>query len=479
MAQLLVVDDKESIRTMLEMRLSGEGHAVVQAEDVASADRALGTGEFDVVITDLRMGRGGDGLDVLRKVKERQPQTEVIVMTAFGSEDVRERALELGALCYLEKSPRLASEVVPLVRRALEKRELSVRGKSLAADNQLLRDRLEARGRLGDMVGRSAAMQAVFQLVEKVATAPAAARTTVLITGESGVGKELVAGAVHQRSPRAEDAFVPVNCGAIPEGLIESELFGHVKGAFTGAGNDKDGLFQTAQGGTLFLDEIAELPTALQVKLLRAIQDRRIRPVGGTEDVEVDVRIVAATNRDLPAEVRAGRFREDLYYRLNVVQIRVPPLRERREDILPLADHFLARFAAEHQRPGLRLSREARRRLDEYDFPGNVRELENLIERAVALSSGDEVTLDALPVPLRGAPALPPDGPLPQNFSLEAHLSSIERQLIDRALAEARGVKKDAAAKLGLTFRQFRHRLKKLSGDENGAEGESDEPEVI
>jgi two-component system response regulator PilR (NtrC family) len=324
------------------------------------------------------------------------------------------------------------------------------------------------------MVGRSGAMQAVFELVDKVA----APRTTVLITGESGVGKELVARAVHARSPRAQQAFVPVNCGAIPEGLIESELFGHVKGAFTGAQSDKAGLFQTAEGGTLFLDEIAELPTPLQVKLLRAIQDRRIRQVGGTEDVEVDVRIVAATNRDLPAEVRAGRFREDLYYRLNVVQIRVPPLRDRREDILLLADHFLRRFGAEHRRPQLRLSREARRRLDEYGFPGNVRELENLIERAVALSDGDEVTLDALPAPLRGAPSLAPDGPLPPGFSLEAHLAGIERELIDRALAEARNVKKDAAAKLGLTFRQFRHRLKKLSGEENGndPEGEDFEP---
>jgi two-component system response regulator PilR (NtrC family) len=473
MARLLVVDDKDSIRTMLEMRLTAEGHAVVQAENLGSAERALGDGDFDVVITDLRMGRGGDGLDVLRKVKERQPQTEVIVMTAFGSDEVRSRALELGALCYLEKSPRLAAEVVPLVDRALEKRELALRGKSLAEDNQLLREQLDARTRLGDMVGRSTAMQGVFQLVEKVATA----RTTVLITGESGVGKELVARAVHARSPRGEGPFVPVNCGAIPEGLIESELFGHVKGAFTGAATDKRGLFQTAEGGTLFLDEIAELPTSLQVKLLRAIQDRRIRPVGATEDLEVDARIVAATNRDLPAEVRAGRFREDLYYRLNVVQIRVPPLRERRADILPLAEHFLRRFGAEHQRPSLRLSREARRRLDEYDFPGNVRELENLIERAVALSSGDEVTLDALPVPLRGTPALTPDGPLPPGFSMEAHLASIERQLIDRALSEAHGVKKDAAAKLGLTFRQFRHRLKKLSGEPETADDGADDAE--
>src|SRR6266704_2556848 len=329
MARLLVVDDKDSIRTMLDMRLTAEGHAVEQAENLASADRALSSGDFDVVITDLRMGKGGDGLDVLRKVKERQAQTEVIVMTAFGSEDIRERALELGALCYLEKSPRLASEVVPLVKRALEKRDLAARGRSLAEDNQLLREQLERRARLGDMVGRSAAMQGVFELVDKVA----APRTTVLITGESGVGKELVARAVHARSPRAQQPFVPVNCGAIPEGLIESELFGHVKGAFTGAQSDKAGLFQTAEGG------------------------------------EADVRIVAAPNRDLPAEVRAGRFREDLYYRLNVVQIRVPPLRDRREDILLLADHFLRRFGAEHRRPELRLSREARRRLDEYGFP--------------------------------------------------------------------------------------------------------------
>jgi two-component system response regulator PilR (NtrC family) len=474
MARLLVVDDKDSIRTMLDMRLTAEGHAVEQAENVATADRALSGGDFDVVITDLRMGKGGDGLDVLRKVKERQAQTEVIVMTAFGSDEVRERALELGALCYLEKSPRLASEVVPLVKRALEKRDLALRGKSLAEDNQLLRERLEARARLGEMVGRSAPMQSVFELVDKVA----AARTTVLITGESGVGKELVARAVHARSPRAQEPFVPVNCGAIPEGLIESELFGHVRGAFTGAQTDKAGLFQTAEGGTLFLDEIAELPTPLQVKLLRAIQDRRIRQVGGTDDVEVDVRIVAATNRDLPAEVRAGRFREDLYYRLNVVQIRVPPLRERREDILLLADHFLRRFGAEHRRPDVRLSREARRRLDEYGFPGNVRELENLIERAVALSNGEEVTVDALPAPLRGTSSLPTDGPLPENFSLEAHLAGIERELIDRALAEARGIKKDAAARLGLTFRQFRHRLKKLSGEDNGADPEGDDQDA-
>ncbi|MBS2026063.1 MAG: sigma-54-dependent Fis family transcriptional regulator, partial [Deltaproteobacteria bacterium] len=310
-------------------------------------------------------------------------------------------------------------------------------------------------------------MQAVYQLVEKVAPT----RTTVLVTGESGTGKELIARALHKRSTRGEGSFVPVNCGAIPEGLIESELFGHVKGAFTGAATAKDGLFTAARGGTLFLDEIGELPLALQVKLLRAIQDRRIRPVGSNEDLEVDVRLIAATNRDLAQEVRAGRFREDLYYRLNVIQLRVPPLRERREDVIRLAEHFLRRFAAERGAESLALSLAARKRLDEYDFPGNVRELENLIERAVTLADGPEVTVDALPGPLRAMPSAAPgpmsdSGPLPPGFSLEAHLAGLEAQLMERALRQANGVKKDAATLLGLTFRQFRHRAKKIEGSD-------------
>src|SRR5205823_3848712 len=396
MARLLVVDDEQSMRVMLEARLTKAGHAVQVAADVPGVERALAASEFDVVITDLRMRTGDDGLRVLRKVKDAEAEVEVILMTAFGSDDVRQKALELGAYGYVEKSPTLAAELIALVKAALQKRELARQGRILAQDNELLREQLSARGRFESMVARSAAMHEVFEVVEKVAVA----RTTVLITGESGVGKELVARAVHAKSPRASAPFLPVNCGAIPEGLIESELFGHVKGAFTGAQGAKEGLFQAAHGGTLFLDEIGELGLPLQVKLLRAIQDRRIRAVGATEDAEVDVRLVAATNRDLPGEVRAGRFREDLYYRLNVVQIRVPPLRDRREDVLALADHFLKRFGAEHGRSSLRLSPEATRRLDDYPFPGNVRELENLIERAVALSSGTEVTVDALPAPL-------------------------------------------------------------------------------
>ena len=453
MARLLVVDDKQSMREMLELRLSRLGHSVLGAANLAAVEAALAGGEFDLVITDLRMGKGGDGLDVVRKVRGRTPPAEVILMTAFGSDDVRRQALELGAYGYLEKSPNLASEMEALVNAALRKHRIE-------EDNELLRERLSERSRFEQMVGHSPAMQSVFSLIEKVAKA----RTTVLITGESGTGKELVARAVHARSPRSQAPFVPVNCGAIPEGLIESELFGHAKGAFTGAQGAKEGLFQAAQGGTLFLDEIGELPLQLQVKLLRALQERRIRPVGENTDVEVDVRLVAATNRDLEAHMRAGGFREDLYYRLNVVQIRVPALRERREDVLPLAEHFLRRFAAEQGRPAPILSTDARRRLDEYVFPGNVRELENLMERAVALS-GEEVTLDSLPAALRvAAQPISPEGPLPEGFSLEKYLEAIERQLVDRALAEARGVKKDAASRLGLTFRQFRHRVKKLAG---------------
>src|SRR3954466_2389814 len=474
MARVLVVDDEHSMRGFLEVLLSRAGHTVEVASDAASAIVKASAGEFDVVVTDLMLGRGGgSGLEVLSAVKKSDPETEVIVMTAYASDESDLSAMRMGAYDYVAKPFKKNDELVLLIEKALEKRGLAERETSLARDNELLREQLSSKARFEGMVGRSPAMHSVFALVEKVA----ASRTTVLITGESGVGKELVARAVHAKSPRAGEAFLPVNCGAIPEGLIESELFGNVKGAFTGAQGAKEGLFQAADGGTLFLDEIGELGLQLQVKLLRAIQERRIRPVGATDDLEVDVRLVAATNRDLPEEVRSGRFREDLYYRLNVVQIRVPPLRERREDVLALADHFLKRFGAEHGRSRLRLSTEATRRLDDYAFPGNVRELENLIERAVALSTGAEVTVDALPAPLRTPPSgsVPVSGPLPAGFSLEAHLASIERELIERALSESRGVKKDAAAKLGLTFRQLRHRIKKLSGEADGEADEADD----
>jgi two-component system response regulator PilR (NtrC family) len=473
MARLLVVDDERSMRELLEILLGNAGHEVEVAADLASAMRAFGERAHDLVLTDIMLGRSS-GMEVLRAVKAKSPVTEVIVMTAYSTTEGAIQAMKFGAYDYITKPFKL-DELQLLVQKALEKR-------TLTRDNEILRGRLDERTRYEGLVGRGPSMQALYALVEKVAPS----RTTALITGESGTGKELVARALHARSPRAKEPFVPVNCGAIPEGLIESELFGHVKGAFTGAQGAKQGLFQVAHDGTLFLDEVGELPLAMQVKLLRALQERRIRAVGANDDVEVDARVIAATNRDLPAEVRAGRFREDLYYRLNVIQIRVPPLRERREDVVLLAEYFLRRFAAEAGRGELRLSREAKRRFDEYAFPGNVRELENLMERAVTLAEGPEVTLDALPAPLRaaGGVELAGDGPLPSAFSLEAHLTAIEKSLIDRALAQASGVKKNAAALLGLTFRQFRHRLKKLQGEavpgngepEAGDESDADEP---
>jgi two-component system response regulator PilR (NtrC family) len=461
MARLLVVDDERSLREVLEVYFTDLGHEVDTASDVDRGVALFREKRAEVVITDLRLGKGS-GIDLLRQVKAADSSAEVIVMTAYATADAGIEAAALGAYAFDTKTAHLTAELKLRVNGALEKLRL-------ARENELLRRRLE--GRPDGLLGRSPAMRALDQMIDRVAPA----RTTVLVTGESGTGKELVARAVHHRSPRNAAPFVPVNCGAIPEGLIESELFGHVKGAFTGAQGTRSGLFQAASGGSLFLDEVGELPLALQVKLLRAIQERRVKAVGADEDEEVDVRLIAATNRDLAAEVAAGRFREDLYYRLNVIQLRVPPLRDRREDVMMLAEHFLRRFEAEHGRGRLDLSREAKRRLDAYDFPGNVRELENLIERAVTLSDGPEVTLDALPGPLRPAvPALVSEGPLPQGFSLEAHLAGIEQQLIDRALTQAGGVKKNAAALLGLTFRQFRHRLKKLTGDADKGDADDD-----
>jgi len=443
--------------------LRRDGHEVVQAASGVEAIEQLA--DVDVVITDLRMP-GADGMEVLRTASKTFPQIPVIMITAYGSVGQAVEAIKAGAFDYIEK-PFEQDSIRTIVEKAIGQ---------AAANRMAPRQALypagdhEHTGRFG-LVGQSPEIQAIFAVIERVADTP----STVLITGESGTGKELVAKALHEHGSRRTGPFIKINCAAIPKNLMESELFGYEKGAFTGATSSKPGRFELADGGTLFLDEIGEIPVEMQVKLLRAIQESEFERVGGVKTTRVEVRLIAATSRDLTREIAAGRFREDLYYRLNVVQVRVPPLRDRREDILLLADHFLRRFGAEHRRSELRLSREARRRLDEYAFPGNVRELENLIERAVALSSGDEVTLDALPAPLRGTPSLAADGPLPQGFLLEAHLAAIERELMDRALAEARGVKKDAAAKLGLTFRQFRHRLKKLSGEENGTEPEGED----
>jgi two-component system, NtrC family, response regulator PilR len=451
MASILVVDDELSMREFLDILLRKEGHEVSTAADAASALGRVAQGDLDLVITDLRLGRDS-GLDVLRAVKEAAPATEVVMVTAFATTENAIQAMKLGAYDYVLK-PFKVEELRLVVEKALEHR-------ALVAENRVLR-RSAGAPKEHDLIGASAPIAEVRELVERVAPA----RTTILVTGESGTGKEVVARAIHLRGGRHDQPFVAINCGAIPEGLIESELFGHERGSFTGATEAKPGLFEVAASGTLFLDEVGELPPAVQVKLLRALQERRIRRVGGSRDLPVAARIVAATNRDLGAEVQAGHFREDLFYRLNVIQIRMPPLRDRREDLPLFVAHFLDRFAAEQGRRPPRLAPEAERILLAHAWPGNVRELANVVERAVTLCTGDVIDPAVLPPNLRGsgAPAAPaaaaalPDGGL----DLQAHLDAIERALLEEALARTGGVKTEAARLLSLTFRSLRYRLAK------------------
>ncbi len=460
--RVLVADDEQSMREFLAICLRREGHEV---SVVSSGEEALsvlsGRAEHapDVLVTDLKMGDIG-GLELLSAVKARELGTEVIVVTAYATPETAIAAMKQGAYDYLTK-PFKVDEISAVIARALEKR-------ALVAENTALREQISGRHRLASLLGKSPAMQRVFQLIEKVSKT----RTNVLITGESGTGKELVARALHTESGRAAAPFVALNCGAVPDELMESELFGHVKGAFTGAGADKQGLFQEAEGGTFFLDEIGELSMSLQVKLLRAIQERRIKPVGGTREAAIDVRLVAATNRELEEEVERGAFREDLYYRLNVIEIRLPPLRQRREDLPLLVDHFLKRFSAEQGRSFSGISREAMKRLEGHDFPGNVRELENIIEHACTLASDDEITAGDLPALRQSAKLAAADEPAAEaafpdeGIALERVLYDYERQIIEQALDKAGGVRKRAAQLLGISFRSLRYRLAKLGLDE-------------
>jgi two-component system, NtrC family, response regulator PilR len=475
-ANILVVDDEQSMREFLAICLRRAGHQVASAADGNQALDKLRNEPFDVVITDLKMPAGIDGLGLLSAIKTgavtRPPypgaaqepiDPEVILVTAFASAETALAAMKQGAYDYLTK-PFKVDEINVVIGRALEKR-------ALLEDNLALRDQLAGRARLARLLGKSRAMQRIFELIGKIHSA----KTNVLITGESGTGKELVARALHSEGSRAKEPFVAVNCGAIPDELMESELFGHKKGSFTGAVADKRGLFHEAEGGTLFLDEIGELSLGLQVKLLRALQERKVKPVGSTEELDVDVRVIAATNRDLEAEVARGAFRADLYYRLNVIELHLPPLRHRREDIPLLAEHFLRRFGAEQGRP-VRLSQEAMRRLETYDFPGNVRELENLIERAVALSSASVIGVADLPPERAARPVTaeqPPAAFPSEGVDLERLLSDFERGWVVRALDHAGGVRKRAAALLGISFRSFRYRLAKL-GIEKGDDEDSE-----
>jgi len=451
-AEILIVDDEEGMRDFLTICLMKAGH---RAEAVASGELALekmASKQFDLVITDLTMP-GIDGMEVLRRAAALPDPPLVIMITAFATTDTAVEAMKLGAYDYLMK-PFKVDEIQVVVRRALERVDLT-------SENQRLRDELRGVQSLDGMVGRSAGMLKVFELVRRVAPT----RANVLIRGESGTGKELVARALHAVSERPDGPFVAINCGAIPENLMESELFGHVKGAFTGAAAARDGVFVSAAGGTLFLDEIGELSLAMQVKLLRALQDKRIRPVGGTQEVEVDTRVVAATNRDLEAAIDAGEFRNDLYFRLDVVQIVLPPLRHRTEDIPVLVERFFERFNREMGRDLTGLAPAAMQWFLNHDYPGNVRELENLVERAVALETGAQLTAENLPTKRRSrAPGTPEREPeLGENgIDLDQAVADLERRLISKALERTGGVRKDAAKLLGVSFRSLRYRLDKL-----------------
>ena len=469
MAQVLVVDDEISIREFLEILLRREGHTVRLARDAHDAIARLKEQPADLVLTDLRLPKGS-GMDVLQHVVKTFPGTQVIMMTAFATTENAIDAMKAGAYDYVIK-PFKVDELTVVVERALERRRL-------VHENSELKAALTARAQQAQLVGTSDAMREVFELIGKVAPT----RTTVLLTGESGTGKELVARAIHTRGPRAAEPFVPINCGAIPETLIESELFGHTKGSFTGAVAEKQGLFERAGAGTVFLDEIGELPLAMQVKLLRVLQERRVRRVGGVDDIDVDCRVVAATNRNLQDEITAGRFREDLYFRLNVIQLRLPPLRDRKADVPVLAEGFLAKFAEQQQSPVRRISDAAMRLLVSWSWPGNVRELENVVERGVTLASGEVLDVDVLPAQVRGqepAPAGRRDGgaaapvvdALPaEGLHLETALETYERRILELALERTGGRKKKAAELLGLTFRSFRYRCAKL-----GLQADSDE----
>jgi two-component system response regulator PilR (NtrC family) len=446
-ARILVVDDEPSMREFLEILLVRQKCKVDLAAGGQQAIDLLGQKEFDVVITDLKMPRIS-GLDVLRAVREKRDTTEVILVTAFATAETAISAMKEGAYDYLTK-PFKVDEIVVTIERALEKRRL-------VQDNAALRQELSGRVRLGNLIGRSAAMQQVFALIRKVADT----KTSVLISGESGTGKELVARAIHSQGKRADKPFIAVNCGAIPDTLMESELFGHVRGAFTGAVKDKDGLFVAADQGTLFLDEIGELSPPMQVKLLRALQERRIKPVGGVHEILVNVRVLAATNRDLDEEVEANRFRSDLFYRLNVIPLLIPPLRQRREDIPLLVNHFVRHFAAQMEQPVQRVTADAMSQLCRYHFPGNVRELENLIERAVTLASDDHIDVDLLPE-LRASKEIAPTELPETGIDLDRHMAEIERSWVESALERTDGNRTEAAKLLGISLRSLRYRLAK------------------
>ena len=461
MIDVLLVEDKESLRNALTQALRGHGLSVEACGDTYEAKRALARTTFGVVLTDLKLP-AGSGFDVISSALKAGPETDVIVMTAFGSIEDAVKAIREGASDFLTK-PVDSDHLLLLVDRALDRRRLKRRA-------FLLEEELQERMSLPRLVGTSDGLKEALLQVQRVAPSD----TTVLILGESGTGKELLARSVHQLSPRASGPFVAINCAAIPESLLENELFGHEKGAFTGASARKLGRIEMAQGGTLFLDEIGELPLSLQPKILRLVQEKQFDRVGGTETRQVDLRLVTATNRDLRAMIASREFREDLYFRLSVIEISIPPLRERRDDILPLAESFLERFSrnAGRRRP-LTFSPNALRGLTEHAWPGNVRELQNAIERAVILCSGDLVELEHLRIDARTAqrPSIADVIDLQGSIGevRERAADAAEAEMVSRALEAADGSVEGAAEALGLSTNALRKRIRRRNGDDEGA----------
>jgi len=452
-SRILIVDDELSMREFLTILLEREGYRVEQADTAEGALSLLENEEFDLVVSDICMP-GLSGLTLLEKIKQMTPETAVLMITAFTTAEQAVEAMKLGAYDYIAK-PFKVEEIKVLVKNALEKRYLQ-------RENSRLRQEIRKENDFSGLIGKSRIMRDIYSLIEKVAVSTA----NVLILGESGTGKELAARAIHDNSTRRDKQFVAVNCGAIPDTLIETELFGHKKGAFTGAVTDRAGLFEQADGGTLFLDEVGEVPLQLQAKLLRVLQERELRRVGANDDRKVDVRIVAASNRNLEDQVKEGTFREDLYYRLNVVELRMPALRERPEDIPLLIEHFYVKLV---QQPYTKddITPEAMKVLLAYLYPGNVRELENIVERCLII--GDrKITLESLPQQVLNCGS---DAPAtvelaPEGMNLEEYLDSVEKTFLQQALARSGGVKKRAAELLGLTFRSFRYRLAKFGMDD-------------
>jgi len=451
-ANILIVDDERSIRELLEIFLKKEGFVVTSASSAEEGlVQAKGT-EFDVIISDIKMA-DMSGIDFLRELRDTGFGGQFILLTAFASAETAIQALKMGAFDYILKTENFVEELKLVVYSALENRRLR-------EENTYLRREFKKVHGMGNLIGKSKKMQELFKMIEVVS----ATSSTVLITGESGTGKELVAKAIHLNSPRAEEPFVSVNCGAFPETLLESELFGYMRGAFTGAAANKKGLFEVADKGTIFLDEIGDTSPAMQVKLLRVLQERTIRRVGGTEEVPVDVRIISATNRDLSEMVAENQFREDLFYRISVIPLELPPLRHRRDDIPLLADHFLARLNASMGKKLDRISDEALKKLETYDWPGNVRELENAMERAFILETSNELSPQHLPDSvainprMRGITDFPEEG-----FDLEAYVENLQKGFLEEALRRSDGIQVKAAELLRMTYRSFRHYMQKYN----------------